>query len=168
MSTEKNNIFRSFVIDKFPKKIYSLLNGKVEIIMDGFGARLKKLRREADITQSALAKYLGVVPSAVGKYELYSKSYPSIEALLKISDFFHVSTDYLLKGVEPGCSNSGVNNGAIVQTNNGSVAINSKPVSLEAMELVKIYEKLNGRERLRLLNFAVEMEAGDTQDDNRG
>lgn len=136
--------------------------------MDGFGARLKKLRREADVTQSALAKHLGVVPSAVGKYELYSKSYPSIEALLKISDFFHVSTDYLLKGVEPGCSNSGVNNGAIVQTNNGSVAINSKPVSPEAMELVKIYEKLNGRERLRLLNFAVEMETGDTQDDNRG
>ena len=40
--------------------------------MDGFGERLKKLRREANITQKALADYLGVVPSAVGKYELYS------------------------------------------------------------------------------------------------
>lgn len=133
--------------------------------MDGFGARLKKLRRDAEVTQSALAKYLGVVPSAVGKYELYSKSYPSIEALLKISEFFNVSTDYLLKGVEPGSVNNGVNNGAIVQTNSGSVVVNSKTISPEVMELVKIYENLNGRERLKLLNFAVEMEKGDKQDD---
>lgn len=131
--------------------------------MDGFGERLKKLRRNADVTQSTLAKYLGVVPSAVGKYELYSNSYPSIDALLKISDFFHVSTDYLLKGVEPSSVNNGVNNGAIVQANNGSVVVNHRPLSLEAMELLKIYESLSGRERLRLLNFAVEMEEGNTQ-----
>ena len=128
--------------------------------MDGFGERLKKLRRNADVTQSKLAEYLGIVPSAVGKYELYSKSYPSIEALLKISEFFNVSTDYLLKGTEPNSVNNGVNNGAIVQANSGSVVINNKPLSPEAIELVKIYENLGGRERLKLLNFAVEMEEG--------
>ena len=128
--------------------------------MDGFGERLRKLRKNADVTQSALAEYLGVVPSAVGKYELYSSSYPSIEALIKISDFFHVSTDYLLKGTEPSSlgMNNKVNNGAIVQANSGSVIVNNKTLSPEATELVKIYESLDGRDRLRLLNFAVEME----------
>lgn len=128
--------------------------------MDGFGERLRKLRKNADITQSALAEHLGVVPSAVGKYELYSNSYPSIEALIKISDFFHVSTDYLLKGVEtaPSGINNGINNGAIVHANTGSVVVENKTLSPEVAELVKIYEKLNGRDRLKLLNVAVEME----------
>lgn len=124
--------------------------------MDGFGERLRKLRKNADITQSALAEHLGVVPSAVGKYELYSNSYPSIEALIKISDFFHVSTDYLLKGVKT--VPSGINNGAIVHANTGSVVVENKTLSPEVAELVKIYEKLNGRDRLKLLNVAVEME----------
>ena len=137
--------------------------------MDGFGERLKKLRREANITQKALADYLGVVPSAVGKYELYSSSYPSIEALLKISDFFGVSTDYLLKGDEPSRSidnsiNKGNNNGPIVNSIGSNVMIsNEKGLSPEVMELVKIYRNLNGRDRLKLLNYAVEIEEGSVQ-----
>ena len=128
--------------------------------MDGFGERLRKLRKSANVTQSALADYLGIVPSAVGKYELYSKSYPSIEALIKISDFFNVSTDYLLKGLETPSSsvNNSINNGLLAQANNGNVVVNSKSLSPEAAELVKIYENLKGRDRLKLLNFAIEME----------
>ena len=64
--------------------------------MTGFGERLKKLRRDADITQSELAAHLGVVPSAVGKYERIPDAYPSVEALIKIAEFFNVSIDYLL------------------------------------------------------------------------
>lgn len=37
--------------------------------MDGFGERLKRLRKERNITQGQLAETLGVVASAVGKYE---------------------------------------------------------------------------------------------------
>ena len=138
--------------------------------MDGFGERLRKLRRDANITQSALAEYIGVIPSAVGKYELYSSSYPSIEALLKISEFFHVSTDYLLKGTEPMSAfdnsiNKGVNNGAIVQANSSSVVINNKELSPEAKELVNIYEKLSGRDRLKLLNYAVDIEEGSVRNE---
>ena len=59
--------------------------------MDGFGKRLKKLRRELNITQSELANNISVVPSAVGKYERLSKSYPSIEVMIKIDDYFNVN-----------------------------------------------------------------------------
>ena len=69
--------------------------------MDGFGERLRRLRKEHDITQGQLAEVIGVVPSAVGKYERIPQSYPSVEALIKIADYFNVSTDYLLMGSEP-------------------------------------------------------------------
>jgi hypothetical protein len=41
------------------------------------------------------------------------------------------------------------------------VVINGEQsISPEAMELLHIYEQLSGRERLKLLNFAVELEEG--------
>ena len=64
--------------------------------MDGFGERLRKLRKERDVTQTALAEVIGVVPSAIGKYERLPQSFPSVEALVKIADYFNVSIDYLL------------------------------------------------------------------------
>lgn len=134
--------------------------------MDGFGERLKGLRKTHDITQSQLAEVIGVVPSAVGKYERMPDAYPSVEALVKIAEYFNVSTDYLLRGVQtvPSVENniSGqLSNSPFIQANHGGVVINGevgKTMSPEAVELLNIYETLNGRERLKLLNFAVELE----------
>ena len=67
--------------------------------MKDFGSRLRKLRRDAEMSQAELAEQLGVVPSAVGKYERLADSYPSVEILLKIADYYNVSTDYLLRGI---------------------------------------------------------------------
>ncbi|MBR1760903.1 MAG: helix-turn-helix transcriptional regulator [Schwartzia sp.] len=139
--------------------------------MEGFGERLRRLRKSRDVTQSALAKHIGVVPSAVGKYELYSNSYPSVEAVVKIADYFDVSTDYLLRGIQTiplvkNNINGGITNSSFVQANNGGVIVNDKGLSPEVTELVKIYEHLNGRDRLKLLNYAVDMEEGNK--DNAG
>jgi len=59
------------------------------------GKRLKYLRKENDITQEELAKFIGVTTSMVGMYETDARK-PSYEVLLKISKHFNVSTDYLL------------------------------------------------------------------------
>ena len=136
--------------------------------MDGFGERLKKLRRDSNVTQTALAEHIGVVPSAVGKYERLPNSYPSVEALVKIADFFNVSIDYLLRGIEPAPSvenniNGSLSNSPFIQANHGGVIYNgegSMALSPEALELQRIYEALSGRERLKLLNYAVELEEG--------
>ena len=132
-----------------------------------FGKRLRKLRKNRDITQKELAEYLGVVTSAIGKYELHPDAYPSIEILLKISEYFDESTDYLLKGIEPNSlvenNISGtMSNSPFIQANNGGVVVNgkNKDISVEAAELLRIYETLNGRERIKLLNFAAELERG--------
>lgn len=136
--------------------------------MDGFGERLKRLRREHDVTQSQLAEQIGVVPSAIGKYERIPASYPSVDALVKIADFFSVSIDYLLRGVQtiPVVENniSGpMSNSSFIQANHGGVIFNGeagKSFSPEAIELLHIYETLAGRDRLKLLNYAVELEGG--------
>lgn len=133
--------------------------------MDDFGERLRKLRVAENLTQGQLGEKLGVVPSTIGKYEKVPNSYPSVEVLIKLSDFFHVSLDYLLKGtpassVENNISGS-MSNSPFIQANYGGTVYNGEQsVSPEAVELLHIYEKLGGRDRLRLLNFAVELEGG--------
>lgn len=134
--------------------------------MSDFGERLRKLRKEADITQNQLAAHLGVIGSAVGKYERTPNAYPSIEVLIKIADYFNVSTDYLLRGIKtvPTIENNingSLSNSPFIQANQGGVVINSdngKILTPEAVELLNIYENLSGRDRLKLLNFAVDLE----------
>ena len=57
--------------------------------------RLKDLRSEKGLSQSALADILGRTQQAIGKWEV-GKSEPDGATLLKLSAFFNVTTDYLL------------------------------------------------------------------------
>ena len=66
--------------------------------MVDFGATLKDLRQQAGLTQKQLADRLWLSKATVSYYE-QSLRYPSPEILIKLSDIFHVSTDYLL-GIE--------------------------------------------------------------------
>lgn len=66
--------------------------------MVDFGTMLKKLRQEAGLTQKQLAERLWLSKATVSYYE-QSLRYPSPEVLIKLSDIFHVTTDYLL-GIE--------------------------------------------------------------------
>lgn len=59
------------------------------------GNRIKTLRAERRLTQGQLALALGVTPQAVSRWEL-AYSYPDLELLPAIAEFFSVSTDYLL------------------------------------------------------------------------
>ena len=128
--------------------------------MKNFGERLRKLRRHADMTQSDLAKKLGVVTSAVGKYEGIDGSYPSVEVLVKIAECFNVSTDYLLRGIQvvPVFENNitgTLNTGSFIQANNGDVTVDkSRTLSPEVSELLRIYGNLNGQKRIALLACA--------------
>ena len=60
-----------------------------------FRENIRRLRKERDLTQEALADFLGVSFQAVSKWER-GESYPDFEMLPVIADFFSVSTDELL------------------------------------------------------------------------
>ena len=63
--------------------------------MVSFGQKLKELRLQAGMTQKELGMQIQVSKSVVSYYELQER-YPSPEILLRLSNVFHVSTDYLL------------------------------------------------------------------------
>ena len=63
--------------------------------MKMIGNRIRHLRSERTMTQATLARRLGVTKSVVSAYE-NGMRYPSYDVLLKLSDTFGVSTDYLL------------------------------------------------------------------------
>ncbi|NLK38546.1 MAG: helix-turn-helix transcriptional regulator [Epulopiscium sp.] len=60
-----------------------------------FKNRLRQLRNEAHLTQAQLAKELNYGYTAIANYES-GRNQPSIEGLIKLSQVFHVSVDYLL------------------------------------------------------------------------
>lgn len=67
--------------------------------------RIQHLRKSKGISQEELADQVGVSRQAVSKWES-EQSAPDIEKVVLLSDFFNVTTDYLLKGTEPVSENS--------------------------------------------------------------
>ena len=57
--------------------------------------RIRYLRDKAGMTQTDLAKRLGISRNAVNAWEM-SVSTPSLSKVIEMSRIFHVSTDYLL------------------------------------------------------------------------
>lgn len=60
--------------------------------------QIKKLRTACGITQVQLAKALGVTKQSVSNWE-NDNIQPSIDMLIRLADYFKVSTDYML-GIE--------------------------------------------------------------------
>lgn len=62
--------------------------------------RIQQLRKAKGISQEELADKIGVSRQAVSKWES-EQTTPDVEKVLLLSDYFEVTTDYLLKGIEP-------------------------------------------------------------------
>ncbi len=60
-----------------------------------FSKRIKELRLAHGLNQVQLAKQLSVTKQSVSNWE-NDNIQPSIEMLIKIADFFSISSDYLL------------------------------------------------------------------------
>ena len=61
-----------------------------------FGDRIKTLRKSQNLNQVQLAQKLDVSKQTVSNWE-NNNILPSIEMLIKIANYFSVSTDYLLE-----------------------------------------------------------------------
>ena len=62
--------------------------------------RIQHLRKSKGVSQEELADKIGVSRQAVSKWES-EQSTPDLEKINIMSDFFGVTTDYILKGIEP-------------------------------------------------------------------
>ena len=57
--------------------------------------RIYDLREDRDIKQKAVAEYLGMNPTVYRRDEKGTRTIP-VEAVIKLADYYKVSTDYLL------------------------------------------------------------------------
>lgn len=57
--------------------------------------RIRDLREDCDLTQREVAEFLGIQQTVYSRYERGFQTIP-VEHLLKLADFYHVSTDYML------------------------------------------------------------------------
>lgn len=57
--------------------------------------RVYDLREDRDYTQKKVAAYLEIHPNVYRRYEKGIRSFP-VEYIIKLADFYGVSTDYLL------------------------------------------------------------------------
>ena len=103
--------------------------------MYDFGLRLKQLREKHNLSQSQVAKRLGITRAAISSYE-NNISLPSVNVLAELALLYRVSTDYLL-GLD--------NRTAIVLED---LTPRQSAVIQEVMDTLVTEFKLSNRERL--------------------
>lgn len=64
-----------------------------------FGEILTSLRKARGLSQEQLAEHLDLTRQTISKWEL-DQSTPDLQYVLELSQFFEVSTDYLIKGAD--------------------------------------------------------------------
>lgn len=57
--------------------------------------RIRNLREDKGLTQTDIAKYLGMSQTGYSKYETGENDIPT-QILIKLADFYNTSVDYLL------------------------------------------------------------------------
>ncbi len=62
--------------------------------------RIQSLRKTKGISQEELADIIGVSRQTISKWES-EQSTPDMDRIIQLSDCFDVTTDFLLKGIEP-------------------------------------------------------------------
>lgn len=77
------------------------VNRKSLIMIDGFGAKLKKHRAAAGLTQGQLAELSGVSRKQISDFEMEIQKNPKAETLSKLANAFKISIEDLLSDEDP-------------------------------------------------------------------
>lgn len=125
---------------------------------DDTGKRIKARRKELGMTQEELGEKAGVTKATINKYEtgiVQNLKRSTIEDMAKA---LNVSPSYIM-GWTDNIAEVHTNNGVIGQ-NSGTITVNNaeRTLSKEELELLRIYNKIGVRGRIRLIEAALELE----------
>ncbi len=98
--------------------------------------RIKELREEKRVSQSALAQAIGTSQRNIGRWE-NKENEPTYSQLVKLADFFEVSIDFLV--------------GRSDELDNVNVITNGAELSKDEKMLLECFDKLNIFERESIL-----------------
>jgi transcriptional regulator with XRE-family HTH domain len=99
--------------------------------------RIRELRKEKRITQLQLSIELGVTQETISAYE-HGKHLPSLAALIRMSEIFHTSMDYIM-GLSP-----------TEQSHNSEYYANDE----QRDYLMRCYRRLGTKNKARLVSYA--------------
>ncbi len=117
--------------------------------------RIQALRKAKGISQEELADQIGVSRQAVSKWESEQSS-PDLEKVILLSDYFEVTTDYLLKGIEQKADSKekcgqGGQDARIYAAGGTSVNV----IGLVTAAMVWLEEQAQGSVAIGLIFFAI-------------
>lgn len=112
-----------------------------------FGIILSKLRIERHLNQKDLGMVFGVSTSAIGMWET-NKRFPDLNMLIKIANYFNVSTDYLL-GLSPISSSP-------------QESVHGEQLSEDESKLLNTYRSLESDEKQIVLGKALDLKLSST------
>lgn len=125
-----------------------------------FYDQIEKLCHKYKISPSALSLKMGLTAQASSRWKL--GSFPKVETLMQIADYFGVSVDYLLYGDNiPVRNNAVASDGSvsIAGSNNSTGSINiSTGLDCYETEIIRIYRNLDIKRRTELIYKAVSLE----------
>lgn len=98
--------------------------------------RLRYLRESCDLGQAELAQIFTVSRSAIAAYE-NSNTLPPLEMLLKYSEKFHVTIDYLVGKVE--CPNKNLD----IQKDYIELFVDDLHINVDKQKLINLFKKLS-------------------------
>ncbi len=107
-----------------------------------FSHRLKELRYECGLTQKEVSDAVGSTQSNLGKWE-NNKIQPAADMVVKLADFFQVSTDYLL--------------GRTDDFGNVSVQTATPALSAEETEILNAFRAMTYSQKIRFAAYAEGM-----------
>jgi len=133
-----------------------------------FGDIFCKLLDERDITAYKLSQATGISNGNLSEYKSGAKI-PTAENLIKIADYFKVSTDYLLGRTEGDNFNANaITNSVIAQGHNSNAVNGSDPsMTTKELELFRIFRMLNTKEQNQILQVAFSLEDAKCEIGNR-
>ena len=105
-----------------------------------FANTLKNLRESNNVTQDELAKYLKVSRPTIAGYETKNHQ-PDFERLIKISEYFHVTLDYLIKGTDLDKSSSNSSLDQEVQSSYQRLSLDSRQDVLKYIRLLELRDR---------------------------
>lgn len=124
---------------------------------NNIGEIVHKIIKNKGISQTELAEKLGIAQTTISSWKRGKN--PSTKILLKLSEELKVPIEKLTSGEN---SNNFFSNSGIIgnenQTISNSTINENNLLSSQEIELLRIYNNLNFKNQIKLLNLAIELE----------
>ena len=96
-----------------------------------FGDKLRELRKEKKVSQEEIGKLCGVAKNTVSNWE-NNINKPDIDLVLKLAQYFNVTTDYLL-----GFTKEDLDNIKILKTALENAGVDNIEQAMQIIEILK-------------------------------